>query len=216
MDELLIIDKPKHITSFGIIRELRKKLGIKKIGHAGTLDPLASGVMILGVGKGTKLLTNLVKLDKTYEAEVLLGQKTTTGDLEGEIIEQLSITNNQFTIEEIQKALESFIGEIELQVPKYSAIKVKGQKLYEKVRKGQEFEAPMRIMKMYSIKLHDIRYEDDKAYLKLTIDVGSGTYIRSIAEAIGEKLGVPSTLSDLRRTRVGEFDISQARKLEEF
>jgi tRNA pseudouridine55 synthase len=236
--EILIIDKPKGLTSFGIIRELRKKLGIKKIGHAGTLDPLATGVMILGVGKGTKLLTNLVKLDKTYEAEVLLGQKTTTGDLEGEVISEVSVchpersvakskdlilradTNLQNCISisqiEIQKVLESLIGEIELQVPRFSAIKVKGQKLYDKARKGQDFEPPTRIMKIYSILFHDLRFEDNKAYLKITLDVGSGTYIRSIAEEIGNRLGVPATLSDLRRTRVGKYGIDEARKLDDF
>ena len=216
MNDLLIIDKPKGITSFGIIRELRKKLGIKKIGHAGTLDPLATGVMILGVGKGTKLLTNLVKLDKTYEAEVLLGEKRSTGDLEGEILEELSILNNQFSIEKIVETLKSLEGEIELSVPRYSAIKVKGQKLYDKARKGQDFEPPKRIMKIYSIKFNDLRFEDGKGFLKITLEVGSGTYIRSIAEEIGNRLGVPATLSDLRRTRVGEFDIKDAKTLDDF
>lgn len=216
MDQILVIDKPTGITSFGIIRELRKKLGIKKIGHAGTLDPLATGVMILGVGPGTKLLTNLVKLDKTYEAEVLLGEKTTTGDLEGEIIDKLEVNDNLITQEKILEVLKSLEGEIELSVPRFSAIKVKGQKLYDKARKGQDFEPPKRIMKIYSIKFNNLRFEKYKAYLDLTIDVGSGTYIRSIAEEIGTRLGVPATLSKLRRTRVGEFSIDQAKKLEDF
>ncbi len=245
MDDLLIIDKPKGITSFGVIRELRKKLNIRKIGHAGTLDPLATGVMVLGIGKGTKLLTSLVKLDKIYEAEVLLGFRTSTGDLEGDIIEEIDICsperaksldmrlntrpNTVFdsslgsvtlckTIEtdEVKNVLAELIGDIELQVPRYSAIKVKGQKLYEKARKGQEFEAPKRIMKIYKIIFHDLHFENNKAFLQITLTVGSGTYIRSIAEEIGKRIGVPSTLSNLRRTKVGEFDIKDAKTLDDF
>lgn len=215
-NKIIIIDKPVGITSFEVIRILRKKLGIKKIGHAGTLDPLSSGVLVLGVGSGTKLLTNIIKADKTYEAEILLGKRTDTADLEGKVLEEVNIKTNQWSREYIENILKTFVGDIELPVPKYSAVKISGKKLYEKARKGEIFDPPKRIMKIYSIKFNYINYYDNKAYIGLTLDVGSGTYVRSIAEAIGEKLGVPSTLSKLRRTRVGSFTIQNAKKLEEF
>lgn len=216
MNDLIVIDKPVGITSFDVIRILRKKLGIKKIGHAGTLDPLSSGVLVLGVGRGTKLLANIIKADKTYEAEILLGKKTETADLEGKIIEEIDIKPNQWSREYVEEVLKTFVGDIELSVPKYSAVKINGRKLYEISRKGQIFELPKRIMKIYSISLDYINYQENKAYIGIRLDVGSGTYVRSIAEAIGEKLGVPSTLSNLRRIRVGSFTIENAKKLDDF
>jgi tRNA pseudouridine55 synthase len=208
--EILLVDKPKGITSFDVIRILRKKLNIKKIGHAGTLDPMATGLMILGVGKGTKKLTDYIKLDKTYKARVLIGQKTTTGDLEGEVIEEKLLVEQSIDENLVKTVLNDLIGEIQLQVPRFSAIKIKGKKLYEKARKGEAFEAPTRLMKIYKIELQKLNFKDDKLFLDLIIDVGSGAYIRSIAEEIGNRLGYPSTLAELRRTRVGAFGIKDA------
>jgi tRNA pseudouridine55 synthase len=208
--EILLVDKPKGITSFDVIRILRKKLNIKKIGHAGTLDPMATGLMILGVGKGTKKLTDYIKLDKTYEARVLIGQKTITGDLEGEVIEEKLVVEQSIDENLVKTVLNDLIGEIQLQVPRFSAIKIKGKKLYEKARKGEAFEAPTRLMKIYKIELQKLNFKDDKLFLDLIIDVGTGAYIRSIAEEIGNRLGYPSTLAELRRTRVGAFGINDA------
>ena len=209
----MLVDKPKGITSFTVIRILRRKLGIKKIGHAGTLDPLATGLMILGVGKGTKKLTNLIKLDKDYEAEIVLGEQRTTGDMEGEITESRNISKNQFTKSEIEKTLKKMVGDLDLQVPIYSAIKKDGQALYKKARKGQEVNAPIKTMKVISGELNKVKYKNNRVHLFVKFSVGSGTYIRSLAEEFGRRLGVPATLGNLCRTRVGEFDIKNAYKI---
>jgi tRNA pseudouridine55 synthase len=211
--ELLLIDKPKGITSFDVVRILRRRLGIRKIGHAGTLDPLASGLMILGIEKGTKKLTNLIKLDKDYSAEIILGEKRTTGDMEGDIIESKDISKNRFSTSEIEKALNSMIGELNLPVPVYSAIKRDGQALYKKARKGQKVDPPIKKMKVISANLKKIKYKNKRAHVFVNFSVGSGTYIRSLAEELGKRLGVPATLGNLRRTRVGDFHIKNAYKI---
>src|SRR3989339_1366365 len=151
--DIMLIDKPKGITSFDVIRRLRKKTGIKKMGHAGTLDPLASGLMIIGVEKGTKKLNDYLKLDKVYEAEVLLGIRTATGDMEGEIVEEREISNEERgQIENnLQNILNGLVGEIELPVSIYSAIKKDGVELYKRARRGEEVEAPIRKMRIYWI-----------------------------------------------------------------
>ena len=137
-EDIILVDKPKGITSFGVISRMRRKLNIRKIGHAGTLDPLATGLMILGVGKGTKKLTNYIKLDKIYESEVLLGIKTTTGDMEGEIVKNEKLKIKNLNLKKINEVLESLVGEIELPVSIYSAIKQNGEALYKKARRGEE------------------------------------------------------------------------------
>lgn len=208
MDEIILIDKPKGITSFDVIRHLRKKLDIRKMGHAGTLDPLASGLMIIGVGKGTKKLADLIKLDKTYEAKIILGEKRTTGDLEGDIIEEKDVEN--IDEEQVKKVLEEMIGTLELNVPIYSAIKRGGESLYKKARRGEKVEAPIKVMTIHSAKLEKIEQVDNRVHVFVTFDVGSGTYIRSLAEEFGKRLGYPATLGGLRRTVIGEFDIRDA------
>jgi tRNA pseudouridine55 synthase len=211
--EIILVDKPKGITSFDVIRILRRKLGIRKIGHAGTLDPLASGLMILGIEKGTKKLTNLIKLDKDYSAEIILGEKRTTGDMEGEIVESIEISKNRFSKFEIEKTLNSMIGELDLPVPVYSAIKRDGQALYKKARKGQKVEVPIKKMKVISADLKKIKYKKNRVHVFVKFSVGSGTYIRSLAEELGKHLEVPATLGNLRRTRVGGFNIKNAYKI---
>ncbi len=212
MNDIILIDKPKGITSFDVIRQLRKKLNIKKMGHGGTLDPAASGLMIVGINKGTKKLTNLIKLDKVYQADILLGIKTDSGDLEGKILEEKEITE-KLKEENIKKVLESITGEIELYVPIYSAIKRGGEALYKKARRGEKVDPPKKIMKIHWIKLLGHHQEGNRYILKLEMKVSSGTYIRSIAEEIGEKLNLPATVKELRRTKIGDFTIKQAEKL---
>lgn len=208
-NNLILVDKPKGITSFDVIRQLRKKLSIKKMGHAGTLDPLASGLMIIGVEQGTKKLSELIGLDKTYVAEILLGKKTDTGDLEGKIIEEKIVPElNEKKIKEVLKAME---GEIELEVSLYSAIKRKGKPLYRYAREGKKIEKPRRVMKVYSAKLKNVAVESP--HIEVEFEVGSGTYIRSLAEELGERLGTVATLQNLRRTKIGNFEIEDAKEL---
>lgn len=212
--EILLIDKPKGITSFDVIRKLRRKLGIRKMGHAGTLDPLASGLMIIGIEKGTKKLNEYLKLDKTYETHILLGIKTTTGDMEGDVIEENKLSCKDVSIKEIEKILDSMVGDIELEVPSYSAIKVKGKRLYKYAREGKSVLLPKKIMKIHSFVLNGISQNKLGCVINVNLDVGSGTYIRSISEEIGRKLGFPSTLYELRRIKIGDFNIEDAKTLD--
>lgn len=214
MEEIILIDKPKGITSFDVIRALRKKLGIKKMGHAGTLDPLASGLLIIGVEKGTKKLEEYLGLPKTYVMEVLLGKRTETGDLEGKVLEEKEV--GEINLPQVKKVLEEMVGEIELVLPIYSAIKVKGQPLYKYARKGIEIEPPKRKTKIFKLNLLN-NFQDEKFWvLEIEMDSEKGTYARSVGEEIGRRLGLPATLRNLRRTKIGSFDVSEAKKLEEF
>lgn len=220
LPEILLIDKPKGITSFDVIRILRKQTGVRKFGHSGTLDPLASGLMILGVEKGTKKLESFIKLDKEYEAVIRIGESRTTGDLEGEIVEEKETA----TISQsgIAVALQNLVGEVELPVSAYSAIKQNGKPLYKKAReaakKGEVFEdVPLRKMIVFKAELHNVEeiVIDGKKRIAVTVTfhVGSGTYIRSLAVELGRLLGYPATLQDLRRTKIGNFRVEDATQL---
>jgi tRNA pseudouridine55 synthase len=220
---LLLIDKPKGISSFSVIRALRRKTGIRKFGHAGTLDPLATGLMLIGVEKGTKLITDLVGLDKEYVADVLIGERRSTGDMEGGIIDERQYQGN-ITQVQIEEVLSSMVGDIELPVSAYSAIKKDGVPMYKRARaaaaKGETVElVPRRLMSVYTTELLSIEevLQDNKKRLKLTVRffVGSGTYIRSLAEEVGARLGYPAVMSDLRRTKVGEYKVEDAQQLED-
>lgn len=202
---IILVDKPKGITSFDVIRRLRRELNIKKMGHSGTLDPLASGLMIVATEEDTKKLSTFLKLPKTYEVEILLGESRTTGDMEGEIIEKKEVGE----LSNVEEVLDSLVGELNLPVPRYSAIKVEGVPLYKKARKKIDFEPPIKTMVINSIKLNSI--EDN--ILCLSINVESGAYIRSIAEEIGRRLGYPAVVKELRRITIGEFDVSDARQV---
>lgn len=216
--EILLIDKPVGISSFDVIRRLRHKLGKVKMGHAGTLDPLASGLMIIGIGAGTKKLNEYLKLDKEYEAEVLVGRKTTTGDREGEIIEEKAV-ERMFSSEEISETLKDMVGTLKLPVSAYSAIKKDGVPFYKKARAAEKRgetvpleELPVREMKVYKAELigQILNEVDQTVIIPVRFGVGSGTYIRSLAEELGRRLGYPATLQSLRRTKIGEFEIKDA------
>jgi tRNA pseudouridine55 synthase len=213
---ILLIDKPKGITSFDVIRRLRRELNIKKMGHAGTLDPLASGLMIIGVQEGTKKLTEYIKLSKEYVAEVLLGEKRTTGDMEGDILEEMKVTKVQE--EDVKAVLASMHGTLYLQVSAYSAIKKDGVPMYKRARKAEKTgetvtDVPMRTMQVHDAELLSMESVPDRVVLSIRFAVGSGTYIRSLGEELGKRLGYPATLRNLRRTKVGDFDIKDAREL---
>lgn len=215
-NDILLVDKPKGITSFDVIRKLRKKLNIRKMGHAGTLDPLATGLLLIGVGDGTKKLKDLIGLPKTYETEILLGRSTTTGDMEGRVVEQKEITlvsQSNLEKDKVADILKDMVGTLELPVPIYSAIKKDGKPLYKYARKGEEVDIPIKKMEIRAIKLFNILCGKGECILSLQIDVSSGTYIRSIAEEIGRRLGYPATVKELRRTVIGKFEIKNAEKL---
>lgn len=203
MDGLLLVDKPAGITSFDIIRQLRRVTGVKKIGHAGTLDPMATGLMLMLFGSACKQASRFSKLDKTYVAEMTLGATSTTGDREGELT---AISGRQPGEADLDAALHAFVGHIEQTPPIYSAIKINGQEAYKLARKGQTPDMPKRVVTVNSLKL--LAY--DYPAVKFEADVSSGTYIRTLAQDIGAKLGSGAYLSNLRRTRVGEFSINQA------
>ena len=213
--KIILIDKPKGITSFDVIRILRRKYKIRKMGHSGTLDPLATGLMIIGIEKGTKELKNLIGLNKIYQASILLGQQTSTGDMEGEIIKSKKI--NEIDIKKVEKVLKEITGKILLPVPVYSAIKVKGQPLYKIARKKgyQSIIPPKKEMEIFWIKIKKHHKEGDYYILDLEMKVKSGTYVRSIAEEIGRKLKIPATIKELRRTNIGKFKIENALKIDE-
>lgn len=212
LENIILVDKPKGITSFDVIRRLRKETGIRKMGHAGTLDPLATGLMIIGVNEGTKRMEEFLKLDKTYIAEILLGTRTDTGDLEGEVIEVREVYDVESDY--VEETINNFNGVFDLPVPKYSAIKRGGRALYEYAREGIEVEVPIKPMKIYKSKFLGIEEMTEGFVVKVQFDVASGVYIRSLVEYLGELLDVPATLANLRRTKIGDFNIKSARKLE--
>ena len=208
MNKLLIVNKEKNLTSRDVVNELTKIFNTKKIGHTGTLDPIATGVLVCLFGKYTKLVDLLTSLDKEYIAEIKLGIKTDTGDITGNIIE-----NKSFNITEgsIIKVFEEFPKKYEQIVPKYSAVKINGKKLYEYARNNIEVELPKREVSIYSLEL--IRF--DKDIIKFKAHVSKGTYIRSLIEDICEKLGTVGTMNNLIRTKQGNFDIKDSFTLDD-
>jgi len=212
LPEIILIDKPKGITSFDVIRILRKNLGIKKIGHAGTLDPLATGLLLVGVGSGTKKLHSLVGLPKTYRVEILFGKRTATGDMEGEILEQ----KEKFEIEDgaLKVALQKLIGKLKIPVPIYSAIKKDGIPLYKKARKGEEVIPPVREMEIFEVRMLQQNKNKEEYVVTVEMDVASGVYVRSVVEELGRILDVPSTVKELRRTKIGDFNVKDAKILD--
>lgn len=216
--ELLLIDKPLGITSFDVIRRLRRILNIKKMGHAGTLDPLATGLMIIGVGAGTKKLTELVKLDKEYIAEVRIGESRSTGDLEGEVLEVKIVKG--LTQDMVETVLATMVGTLTLPVSAYSAIKIDGLEMYKRARRAEKSgevvtEVPIREMRVDAAELLQFKISGNQAVATVRFSVGSGTYIRSLAEELGRLLEYPATLQALRRTKVGEFSIEDALTFDE-
>lgn len=202
---MVLVDKPAGITSFGVVarvrRRLSEQLGKKaKVGHTGTLDPFATGLMIIVTGKECRNAMNYSKLDKEYEATFRLGQTSTTGDPEGEITDVSSAVPSK---EAIEAALERFRGEITQRPPIFSAIKINGRRAYDLARKGEAVEIPERQVTIYSLELLDYAYPN----IRIRTHVSSGTYIRSLAEDIGTVLETGAYCTELRRTKVGEWSV---------
>ena len=217
-DGLVIVDKPEGITSHGVVARLRRLAGTRKVGHAGTLDPMATGVLVIGVERATRLLGHLMLTAKTYEATIRLGQDTVTDDREGEITS--STPASGVTRAAVDAGVAALTGEI-MQVPsKVSAIKIDGRRSYSRVREGEEFEIPARATTIHSFTVHDLREavaEDGTPVVDLdvTVECSSGTYIRALARDLGAGLGVGGHLTALRRTRVGPYGVESARTLEQ-
>lgn len=210
MDGIIVINKEKGYTSHDVVAKLKKKLNISKVGHTGTLDPIATGVLPILIGKGTKFSKYLINHDKIYEAQIELGKKTDTADIEGKIIEEKNV-DTEYIKQNLTNVLEGFIGKQEQIPPMYSAIKKNGKKLYEYARKGEKVEVEPRKIEIYKIKL--IEYKENN--IKFIVSCSKGTYIRSLCEDIAEKLNTVGYMKNLKRLQVGEFNIDCAIKIDE-
>lgn len=212
-DRLLLIDKPAGITSHDVVDRVRRIFKTRRVGHAGTLDPFATGLLILGINKATKQLTALVGLDKTYVATARLGATSTTQDPEGAITENLEAGSSKLAMEQIEEALAAFSGGYLQTAPIYSAKKVNGQKLYELARKGEGADVvlPQKQVTISELVVLDYSWPN----LTFQVSCSSGTYIRALAHDIGQKLGCGAYLTALRRTRIGSYSIDQAKTLEQ-
>lgn len=212
MNGVVIVDKPKGMTSRDVVNIVSKKYSTKKVGHTGTLDPIATGVLVLCIGKATKLVSRLTSLEKEYIATVILGEETDTLDITGNVIDDKICIKTQKEIEEV---LKSFIGSYNQEVPKYSAVKINGKKLYEYAREDKNVILPKRIVHIKSIELlGDVTYKNNKTIFSFKCVVSKGTYIRSLIRDIAQRLNTVGIMSDLRRVKQGSFDIKNSVKLE--
>ena len=213
--DVILIDKPAGISSFGVVARVRRYLSQKagkkiKVGHTGTLDPFATGLLILLSSKATKLSNQFLKLDKWYEATLCLGKTSTTGDPEG-VITEVNV-DRQPSYSDIEKILPDFLGNIKQTVPIFSAVKINGKRAYQLARQGQKVEMPTREIEIYELEVLSYHFPE----LVIRTHVSSGTYIRTLGEDLGQALGVGAYLTALRRTKVGNFDLNNAKKLTDF
>ncbi|MBQ6296517.1 MAG: tRNA pseudouridine(55) synthase TruB [Selenomonadaceae bacterium] len=209
-DGFINLNKPSGMTSHDAVNHVRRIFSTRKVGHAGTLDPQACGVLPIAINQATKFIEYLADCDKSYRAEILFGISTDSGDLDGKIIARAE-NFHMPTTDELNAILKSFVGEIEQKPPKFSAIKIHGRKAYDLARKNFEFDMPRRLVKISSIELVDL----DKNSATIEIDCGKGTYVRSLAIDIGERLNLPTTLKNLIRLRVGDFDLKKSLTFDE-
>ncbi|MGI6377464.1 tRNA pseudouridine(55) synthase TruB [bacterium] len=208
MNRVYLIDKPVGISSYAVVAEVKRQLKIKQVGHTGTLDPFASGLLLICCGEATKIVRFLEAKTKTYLAHLRLGIRTDTADNTGKVIEEKPIP----TLENAEAVLKSFLGKSYQVPPMYSALKVKGKKLYELARAGKEVERKTREITIFSIELLKKRPEE----IVFKLSCSAGTYIRSLGEDIAEKLGTVGHLTELRRLKIGEFNVEEASNLEDF
>jgi tRNA pseudouridine55 synthase len=208
MDGFLVVDKAPAMTSHDVVAVARKALGTRKVGHAGTLDPMATGVLVLGFGNGTRLLQYITDGDKSYIATVVLGAATVTDDQEGEVISEADASN--ISDEQIKIGLSKMVGEIQQRPSSVSAVKVAGERAYDRVRAGEVFELAARTITISSLVVLDIRRTGTRIEIDIDVTCSAGTFIRAIARDLGDDLTVGGHLSSLRRTRVAGFAIDQA------
>ncbi|QZH58690.1 tRNA pseudouridine(55) synthase TruB [Mycolicibacterium farcinogenes] len=210
---LVIVDKPAGMTSHDVVGRCRRLFGTRKVGHAGTLDPMATGVLVVGIERATKILGLLTATDKSYSATIRLGQTTTTEDAEGEVLQTVSAAH--VTDEQLESAMAALRGDI-AQVPSaVSAIKVGGQRAYKLAREGQTVELAARPVRIDRFDVTAVRRVDDFADVDVEVDCSSGTYIRALARDVGATLGVGGHLTALRRTKVGRYGLGEARTLDD-
>jgi tRNA pseudouridine55 synthase len=210
---LVVVDKPAGVTSHDVVGRCRRIFGTRKVGHAGTLDPMATGVLVVGIERATKILGLLTATDKSYAATIRLGQTTSTDDAEGELLQ--SVSADAVTDTQVNEAVAALRGEI-AQVPSaVSAIKVGGKRAYKLAREGQTVELAPRMVRIDLFDVRAIRHHDGLIDVDVEVDCSSGTYIRALARDVGAALGVGGHLTALRRTRVGRFGLDQARTLDD-
>jgi len=207
MDNMFLVDKPKGLTSSRVVERIKRKFNVKA-GHTGTLDPLATGLLVVLTGKLTKNASSFLNLDKAYEVKVILGIETDTFDSEGVVLQR---RDNEVTREELEKVLKEFSGDIWQTPPPYSAKKITGRKAYQLARKGISVDIPPKKVSIYSLELREFQFP----YFTIACEVSSGFYVRSLAHDIGERLRVGATVVEVRRTRVGPYQVEQAKGLEE-
>jgi tRNA pseudouridine55 synthase len=213
---LVLFDKPTSWTSHDVVAKVRKAVGTKKVGHAGTLDPLATGLLVLGIESGTKLLSFLVGADKTYEATIRLGQQTISDDSESEVIASASAEEiAKLSDEDIAREIAKLTGVLMQTPSSVSAIKVDGKRAYDLVRAGEEVELKAREVKIYGFEMLSVARVSGFMDVQVRVECSSGTYIRALARDLGNLLGVGGHITALRRTRVGHFDVTQANSIEE-
>ena len=212
MNGILIINKPEGITSQGVVSKVKKILDVKKVGHTGTLDPLATGVLPILIGNSTKLSKYLIEHDKKYKAIIKLGERTSTGDREGIVIETKPISND-LSENTINNVLNSFLGKQLQKPPMYSAIKIDGKKLYEYAREGKSVQIPKREIEIYEINF--LNFNKENLELEYNVKCSKGTYIRTLCEDISEKLGTCGYMKNLVRLEVDKFNIGESYKLED-
>lgn len=213
---LVLIDKPTSWTSHDVVAKVRKALGTKKVGHAGTLDPLATGLLVLGIESGTKLLTFLVGADKTYEATIRLGQQTVSDDSESEVVKSAGLDEiAQISEEDIAREIANLTGTIMQTPSSVSAIKVAGKRAYDLVRAGEKVELKAREVKIHRFELLSVSRTNGYLEVKVSVECSSGTYIRALARDLGASLGIGGHITALRRTKVGHFDVKEANSIEE-
>lgn len=213
MNGLVVIDKDKGYTSRDVVNIVSGVLGTKKVGHTGTLDPLATGVMVVGVGKGLKVSELITGYDKVYEARVIIGYETETLDMEGNIVKWGRF---DYTKGDIERVIREFPREYEQVVPIYSAVKVNGKRLYKSARRGDVVDLPKRMVSIYEMDLiSDVEVFENHTEFDIRCKVSKGTYIRSLVRDIGEKLGSYGTLMDLRRSRQGNFGLDGAYSIDD-
>jgi tRNA pseudouridine55 synthase len=209
MEGVLLVDKPSGLTSHDVVYHLRRKLQMKKIGHAGTLDPMATGLLVMLIGKATRISQYLISVDKVYEGEVTLGVVTDSQDAQGEVMETRPVP--PLTETQVRDAMKGFLGDQYQMPPMHSAIKIDGVPLYKMARKGEEIEREPRFIRVASFELNSF----GPPTFTFTLHCTKGTYVRTIAHDLGNKLGCGAHLSALRRTGSGKFNISQCLPLEQ-
>jgi len=209
---LVVVDKPGGMTSHDVVARIRRIAGTRKVGHAGTLDPMATGVLLVGVNRATRLLGHLALTEKAYDATIRLGAATTTDDAEGEVVRRTAA--GHLTEQDVRAAVPRFVGDIDQRPSAVSAVKVEGRRAYARVRAGEEVELPARRVTVHELRVDGVRRDADGLDVDVSVRCSSGTYVRALARDLGEVLGVGGHLTALRRTAVGPFGLDRAHSLD--